>query len=153
MLNDIIEIFFLSLTPIGELRASIPYGLLFTNLDPMLVVFISIIGNVFIGILILYILPNIVDHIRKLYYLNVLLNMIFKRTLKRGRIINNLKYYGLIIFVSIPLPLTGVWTGAIAAFLFGLSKHKSILAITYGVLISSTIVTIMTLYGINLYGN
>ena len=113
----------------------------------------KIIGYIFIGLLILYILPNIVDYIRKLYYLNILLNMIFKRTLKKGRIINNLKYYGLIIFVSIPLPLTGVWTGAIAAFLFGLSKHKSMLAIIYGVLISSTIVTIMTLYGIYLYGN
>ena len=57
---------------------------------------------------------------------------------------------GLIIFVGIPLPLTGVWTGSLASYLFGLSKSKSVFAIICGVLISSSIVTSLTIAGINI---
>ena len=61
-----------------------------------------------------------------------------------------LKFYGLILFVGIPMPLTGVWTGSLAAFLFGLSRKKSIIAITLGVLISSFIVTSISVFSIKL---
>tara|TARA_A100000164_G_scaffold29969_1_gene23204 strand:+ start:373 stop:570 length:198 start_codon:yes stop_codon:yes gene_type:complete len=61
-----------------------------------------------------------------------------------------LKFYGLILFVGIPLPLTGVWTGSLAAYLFGLSKKKSVLAICVGLLISSFIVTSISYFSIKL---
>jgi uncharacterized membrane protein len=54
------------------------------------------------------------------------------------------------MFVGIPLPLTGVWTGSLAAYLFGLSRKKSIIAITTGVLISSIIVTSISVFSIKL---
>ena len=61
-----------------------------------------------------------------------------------------LKFYGLIFFVGIPLPLTGVWTGSLAAYLFGLSKKKSILAITSGLILSASIVTSISVFTIKL---
>ena len=72
---------------------------------------------------------------------------IFSKTKHRGKIINQKKFYGLIIFVGIPLPFTGVWTGALASYLFGLSQIKSSIAIIFGVIISSFIVTSISLFG------
>ena len=62
------------------------------------------------------------------------------------------EFLGLVIFVGIPLPVTGAWTGAAAAFLFGLSYKKSFTAIFAGLLMSATIVTIITTTGIKLFG-
>ena len=85
--------------------------------------------------------------LKKIEIFNSVIEYIFTRTKNKGKIIDNMKFYGLVIFVGIPFPLTGVWTGSLAAYLFGLSKKKSILAIIFGVLISSTIVTLLTIYG------
>ena len=71
-------------------------------------------------------------------------------TKRKGKMIYLLKFYGLILFVGIPLPLTGVWTGSLAAYLFGLSKRKSILAITSGLILSASIVTSISIVTIKL---
>jgi uncharacterized membrane protein len=54
---------------------------------------------------------------------------------------------GLVLFVAIPLPITGAWTGSIAAVLLGMSFKKAILSIFLGVLIAGVIVTCLTLLG------
>ena len=76
----------------------------------------------------------------------MILRKIFSRTRSRGRIINRYKYYGVILFVAIPLPFTGAWTGSLASYLFGFNKKKSLIAIFIGLLISGTIVTTITLF-------
>ena len=58
--------------------------------------------------------------------------------------INLYKYYGIILFVGIPLPLTGAWTGCLASYLFGLSRTKTLGAVLVGLIISATLVTIVT---------
>ena len=145
--NESLKIFILSMLPITELRFSIPYGILRYDLPIMNVVFISIIGNIVIGIIVIYIIGPIMNVIKKISFFNSFVEYIFSRTKKRGKIIDKMKFYGLIIFVGIPFPLTGVWTGSLAAYLFDLSKQRSILAIILGVLISSTVVTLLTIYG------
>ncbi len=148
--NEHLKVFILSMLPITELRASIPWGIKFYSLSVTEIVFLSILGNILIGILILY----AIGPIMKLMSINNLfkstLDYIFKRTKKKGKLIYLLKFYGLILFVGIPLPLTGVWTGSLAAYLFGLSRKKSIIAITVGVLISSFIVTSISVFSIKL---
>ena len=49
------------------------------------------------------------------------------------------------IFIGIPLPFTGVWTGSLAAYLFGVTRKRAMLAIVFGVLMSATIVTLLTI--------
>ena len=144
------RIFILSMFPITELRASIPYGILKLELIPFYVMLVSIVGNILIGIVVIYVIGPSMNLIRNVKYFDNIILYIFRRTRKKGQMIYNLKFYGLIIFVAIPLPLTGVWTGALAAYLFGLSKIKSCIAIISGVLISSTIVTLISLFGKNL---
>ena len=54
---------------------------------------------------------------------------------------------GLVLFVAIPLPITGAWTGSIASVLLGMSFKRALLSIFLGVLIAGTIVTCLTLLG------
>jgi len=73
---------------------------------------------------------------------------LFNRTRKRGRIIERYKSAGLAIFVGIPLPGTGGWTGAFAANIFGLKFWKSLLFIFLGVLLAAIAVTLLCQTGI-----
>jgi len=70
---------------------------------------------------------------------------LFDRTRRKltGRV-EKYGYWALTLFVAVPLPVTGAWTGALAAFVFGLPKKKALLAIFVGVCISATIVTLVT---------
>ena len=145
--NESLKIFILSMLPVTELRFSIPYGILAYDLPIKNVVLFSMMGNIIVGVIIIYIIGPIMKILKKIKILNSIIEYIFIRTKKRGKIIDNMKFYGLIIFVGIPFPLTGVWTGSLAAYLFDLSKQKTILAIILGVFISSAIVTVLTVYG------
>ena len=152
LLNNItnsqsIIVFLISMAPIGELRFSIPYGLIMTDLNWFTVYWLSVVGNILVGIIIIYILPYIIGFITRFKYINIAYSYILKRTYKNSVIIQKRKYYGLMFFVSLPLPFTGVWTGALASNLFGLSKHKSIAAISFGVLLSSLVVTSLVYFG------
>ena len=146
---EIIIIFLIAAAPIGELRLSIPYGLLLTDIPIFNVVFTSIAGNIFSGIFIIHFLPFFLKFFRKIKLINSTYQYVTKRTYSRSYIIQRRKYYGLIFFVSLPLPFTGVWTGSLASNLLGLSKLKSSLAVIIGVLISATVVT--TLVSLGMY--
>ena len=148
--NEHLKVFILSMLPITELRGSIPWAIKFYSLSVAEIIMLSIMGNILIGVLILYALGPIMEILSKNRIFNRLLTYIFKRTKKKGKMIYLLKFYGLILFVGIPMPLTGVWTGSLAAYLFGLSRKKSIIAITAGVLISSFIVTSISIFSIKL---
>ena len=148
--DEILKVFILSMLPITELRFSIPYGINYYSLSPLYVVSISIIGNILIGIVVIYILGPFMNILKKIGVFRFMIEYIFNKTKIRGHIIDKRKFYGLIIFVGIPLPFTGVWTGALAAYLFNLSKQNSVIAITLGSLISATIVTTLTLVAISI---
>jgi len=72
------------------------------------------------------------------------MDWLFKRTRERadGKIIKY-EYLGLIMFVAVPLPFTGAWTGSLIAYLFDLKFSKSLLTILLGVIISATITVIL----------
>jgi len=150
IINENVKIFILSMLPITELRFSIPYGILMYDIPIINTVVLSIIGNILIGVLIIYIIGPAMNFLRRFSFIENIIVFIFKRTRKKGDIVNRLKFFGLIIFVGIPLPLTGVWTGSLASYLFGLSKSKSVFAVICGVLVSSSIVTFLTITGINI---
>ena len=146
MANEYLKIFFLSMLPITELRLTVPIGLLDYDLSWFYVFIICIAGNFIICIPILYLMQYVEKIFKKNYYTNKVLDNIFKRTRTKSKIINLYKYYGIIIFVSIPLPLTGAWTGCLASYLFGFSKKKTLAAIMVGLLISASLVTVISLF-------
>jgi len=145
-IDDIVKIFLAAMTPIGELRASIPLGLTYLHQPWFLVFVISVIGNMIPPVFILWLFPKfsgwLMSHSK---LMNRLLNWLFERTRKKAH--DKIEKYGdlaLIIFVAIPLPNTGAWTGALAAWLFGIPMKRALPNILYGVIIAGVIVTLIT---------
>ncbi|MCD6379354.1 small multi-drug export protein [bacterium] len=77
---------------------------------------------------------------------------LFDRTRRKSKLIERFETIGLILFVAIPLPITGAWTGCVAAFLFKIHLKHAVPAILAGILISGSIVTLASLGAISFWG-
>ena len=147
----IVKVFLWALTPFLELRASIPIGVLGYNLNPALVVIVSVLADVLLAFVLLLILKPIS---RWLISKSKLFSFIFNWSLKRASLktkkyLDKYGFIGLALFVGIPLPGTGVWTASLAGYLLGISFKKSFLAISLGCLIAGAAVLAITLTGIS----
>ncbi len=139
--------FIISMIPIGELRSSIPIAMSVYGLSPLSAFFWSFLGNVSISFVLLMILEPISrfldDHF---YWLNRFFAWLFERTRKKhSQKFESLGSLALILFVAIPLPMTGVWSGCLAAFVFGISFKKAFPSVSLGALIAGVIVTLISL--------
>ncbi len=145
-INDLVKILLTAMTPIGELRVSIPLGLTILHQPWFLVFVISVIGNMIPPVFILWLFPKVSSWLMSHSKLmNKFFNWLFERTRKKAH--DKIEKYGdlaLIIFVAIPLPNTGAWTGTLAAWLFGIPIKRALPNILYGVIIAGVIVTIIT---------
>lgn len=139
--------------PVTEIRASIPVALQVYNLSIPSAVFWSLVGNLATtALLILFIEPLSQFLSARSEILKNIFEWVFERT--RKKFYNNYTKYGdaaLILFVAIPLPGSGCWTGAIAAWLFGIAPKKAFVLISLGVFISAVIVTVLTLGVLHFY--
>lgn len=136
----------ISMIPLLELRGSILVaGLL--NL-PLIQTYISaIIGNMIPIPFILMFIQAIFNWMKKTKHLSSLPEKIESKALKKSEQIQKYGYLGLFLFVAIPLPGTGAWTGSLLAVLFGLSRKKSLLFILFGVMTAGLVMTLVS-YGI-----
>jgi uncharacterized membrane protein len=147
-----IQTFLMAMTPVIELRGSLPFALLVHGMDPLLAYFISVLGNIVpIFIILAFLEPVSLWLSSKLPFMKKFFDFLFKKTRKDydGRI----KKYGflaLFIFTAIPLPITGAWTASLAAFLFGLPYLKSVLAIIFGVMVAGIMVYLIVTAGVAL---
>jgi len=132
--------------PILELRGAIPIGLSM-GLEIKRVIFFSIIGNLIPVIPILFLLEPVSAYLRKFWLFKKFFDWLFARTRRRSDLIEKYEFLGLILFVAIPLPITGAWTGCVAATLFKIRLRYAMLAITLGVVIAAAIVTAVSLAG------
>jgi len=149
--NSYALIILISMVPIIESRGSIPYGILVLGLPWYKVVFVSIIANFLVTVPIVYLLEPISLYFRRFSIPNRFFNWLFARSRKKGSIISKMKLLGLIIFIGIPLPVTGAWTGCVAANVFGINKLHTLLGVFLGILLSVAIITILTLTGKSLF--
>ncbi|RKY36439.1 MAG: ligand-binding protein SH3 [Candidatus Omnitrophota bacterium] len=134
----------LAAMPVSELRGAIPVGIIM-GLAPITVFGLAILGNLLPVMPLLYLLDPVSRKLRKFKLWKNFFDWLFARTKKRAGIIEKYELLGLIILVAIPLPMTGAWTGCIAASLFGLNKQKSFFAVAIGVFIAGVIVSLLTL--------
>ncbi|MDD5658704.1 MAG: small multi-drug export protein [Actinomycetota bacterium] len=144
-IGKIAATFFTAMIPVGELRASIPLGLGVYKLDIYSTIFFSVIGNIIPAIIIVYALEPISKFLMKKFKLaNRFFTWLFNRTRKKYyKKFEKYSGFALATFVGIPLPITGAWTGALIAFVFGISPKKAVIDIILGVLIAAAIVTIV----------
>lgn len=133
--------------PIIELRGALPIALHYFRLPFLKSIFLSIVGNLLPILPILFLLKFIVNLLIKINLFKKFFDWLFSRTQRKSKIIERYEILGLIIFVGIPLPTTGAWTGALASFILGLNPFLSFFAIFLGVLIASIIVSIFCLLG------
>ncbi len=134
-------------SPIVELRLAIPLAIITFGFPWYYALPLAIIGNLLPVPFILLFLDAITRWLGKIALLDRLLNWLFERTRRRGKIIERYKRIGLVLFVAIPLPITGAWTGSLAAVLFGLKFSHAFLSILIGVCIARVIVTCLSLLG------
>ncbi|OPY20680.1 MAG: putative small multi-drug export protein [Methanomethylovorans sp. PtaU1.Bin093] len=141
----------ISCVPVAELRGAIPIALLQYQMHPTEAYLLAVIGNMIPVIPLLLYLEPVSDYLRRFRFWDKFFDWLFTRT-RHNHSATFEKYgtLGLAIFVAIPLPATGAWSGCAAAFVFGIGFRHALMAITAGVLIAGVVVTIVTLGGISL---
>ena len=135
------------MSPILELRGSIPLALGVYHLPVFPAFLISIIGNLVPVIFLLWLLESVSKFLsHRFYFFNRFFTWLFERTRDKhnGKFVR-WKEFALVILVAIPIPLTGAWMGSLCAFVFGISPRRAFPLIALGVVIAGLIVTLTTL--------
>jgi len=169
MPQTLLKIFLISMTPIGELRVGIPYGI-YNDIDAVLTFVVAVAGNMIPVFVLLWLLPKIDNYIgikasafykcEKKNDVNAQINF-FKRLKPKFLFLYNwyrhrtekkyskrfkkLGALALITFVAIPLPVTGAWTGTLAAIIFRIPPKRALPLIFIGVLIAGVIMSLISL--------
>ena len=139
-----------SMIPIVELRGGIPFGVA-AGLSVPAAYLAAVIGN-------LLPVPFIIVYIRRIFQwmrrhfprLDRMVDALERKAHLKGRLITRYKYLGLFLFVAIPLPGTGAWTGALAAAFLDMPLRRAIPAITLGVMTAGVIISILTFGIVNI---
>ena len=132
----------IAMLPIFELRGSLPVALGSFEMPLWKAYILSVIGNMIPVPFILLLLKTVVKIGERFKPLKRILDYFFERTRRKtGPKIKRYEALALVFFVAIPLPVTGAWTGALAAWLFDIEFKKAICYIFLGVLIAGVVVS------------
>lgn len=142
---DWLVVFIISLCPILECRLGMFTAIVLLQMNPFVGFIISFLGNILPIPFILLLINWIFDLLKKVPGIKKLVFWLEDKTLKKRDKIDKYGIWGLLIFVAIPLPGTGGWTGALLASLLHLDKKKSFGIISIGVFIAGLIMTILSL--------
>lgn len=136
-------------SPLVELRGAIPLALGVFHFSWLKAFLLSLTGNLLPVFPLLWFLEKFSNFLMtKSKFCNRFFNWVFKRTrTKIEPIYQKYSRWALVIFVAIPLPMTGAWTGSIAAYLLGFEKKEAFSLISFGVFIAGCLVTILSLMG------
>ncbi|MCH5321427.1 MAG: small multi-drug export protein [Eubacterium sp.] len=142
---DWLVVFIISLFPILECRLGMFTAIVLLGMNPFLGFIISFLGNILPIPFILLLINWIFEVFKKIPGLKNIVFWLEEKTLKKRDKIDKYGIWGLLIFVAIPLPGTGGWTGALLASLLHLDKKKSFGVICVGVFIAGLIITVLSL--------
>ena len=134
--------FIISMLPISELRGAIPVAIGVYHLNPVETYFLAVIGNIVPVVFILKFIDPISEYLMsKSKFFNKFFTRLFEHTRRKHN--GKFEKWGslaLITFVAIPLPVTGGWSGALAAFVFGIPFKRALPLISLGIMIAGVIV-------------
>jgi uncharacterized membrane protein len=141
-LGDIAKFILLTASPISELRGGIPLGISL-GLDPWFTFFVAIVVNALIFFPVFFILRLFYD---KLLFRVPLFGRYLDGLRRRGKpVVDKYGFWGLFLFVAVPLPFTGAYTGTILAWLLDVDWKKAFPAVGLGVVVAGIIVFLITL--------
>jgi uncharacterized membrane protein len=150
MFPEWLRIFIMSTIPWFESRYAIPiameFGWQWWEAFP-----IAVAGNLLPIPFILLFFKYVEKFLRRFKFWADVMDKLFAITRKRAdKKIRRYEHLGLLLFVALPVPFTGAWTGALIAYLFNLMFSRSLITIFFGVLMAASIMTIITLTGIDI---
>ncbi len=149
-LSKELVVFIISMIPIVELRGAIPVGV-FLGINPWIAYAISVLGNIVpVPFIILFFRP-VIEYLEKTKLFGRFAEKLKKRIHHKAKDMNGLKLFALYLFVAIPLPGTGAWTGAAIAGLMKMRVKHSFFAIAAGVASAGIIMMILSHFGISLF--
>ena len=139
--------FLIAALPLSELRGAIPLALSVYGLSPLSAFVWAVLGNMAPVIFLVWLLEPVSRYLsHHFYFFNRFFAWLFERTRKKHS--RKFEIWGalaLVVFVAIPLPLTGGWAGSAAAFVFCVPFKKALPLIFLGVVIAGIIVTLISL--------
>ncbi len=150
---DWLHVLIIAMLPIIELRGALPYGVLLLKMPILKAVILSVVGNMIPAPFIVYLSKKILDKMLASPNEKIVkfAQAIEHRGFSRSAKIEKYTFWGLVVFVGIPLPGTGVWTGSLIASLLVLDPKKSLLAVLLGTIMAAVIVSVLIKMGIMLF--
>ncbi len=150
-MNALLWAALLSMTPVGELRVGIPFALA-SGISPWTAFVVCVLANALIVPIVFFFL-EFVHH--RLLHVNSYQSA-FDKFMERARrkahpLIEKYGVFGLALFVAVPIPGTGAYTGTLVAWFLGMSKWKAILAIFLGIVVAGLIVMPIVFGGLKLF--
>ena len=151
-MNDLLQVFLLSMTPVCEMSGSIPLGIVAFKLPAWEVFLVSLFGNSLILFFVLFFLEAITNFLAKHSdFFKKIINWLFERTRRKHR--KDFEIYkslALFLIALFPFPFAGTWTASLCAFLFNVPLKRSVLLIFAGNSIAASILVLATLGIINI---
>ena len=140
-------VFFCSMVPVIELRGAIPLGA-GLGLEWWQCYLLSVVGNFVPVPFILLFINAILRWMSnsKVKFFNKVANWLLKKAEKNRKKVERFAFFGVALFVAIPLPATGAWTGSLVAAVFNMNFLKSMISALIGILIAGAIMTLIS-YG------
>lgn len=142
-----------AMLPIIEVRGAVPVAITVYHLHPLLAIIIAVLASMIPAILLLLFLERVTKWLQSIHpVFDHFFVWLFKRTYHRHSA--RFERWGslaLMLFVAVPLPFTGVWTGALLAYVFGIQFKHAAVFIAAGSLIAAIIVAAISLGGLFIF--
>lgn len=135
----------ISMVPVIELRGGLPYAIL-SGISPFVAFPLCIVANLIPIPFILWFITPIFNAMKKTKLFRPLAEKLEQRAMKKKDSVEKGYFWGLLLFVGIPLPGTGAWTGALIASVLDIPKKKSIPAIFLGVCLAAVLMGVLSLF-------
>ena len=156
MLTQYLTIFFISMVPLIELRGAIPIAI-GMGLDPIVSMVICVIGNMLpVPIIYMFARRFLVWGAQR-RWIGKICRFFLEKGERAGRKLTAKTgrwgaLVGLMLFVGLPIPGTGAWTGTLAASFLDMGPKATALAVSLGVIMAGTIMTIVSVLGLHIFG-
>lgn len=137
-----LAVFFISMIPLIECRGAIPFGILVLNLPLWEVLPIAILGNIIPVPFILLLIRPVINWLKKTRLFRPMAHWIESKAEKKKDKVLRYSKWGLFLFVAIPIPGTGAWTGALIAALLDLRVKSAFLTILFGMICAALLMTV-----------
>ncbi len=138
----------ISMIPIFELRGGIPVGIALFRLNPIPVYAVCVVFNLIPVLPILLLLNPLMKLLAKVPLFSGFFGFLSARAGRKMQLIEKYEELGLLLFVAVPLPVTGAWTGSLVAAIMQLPVLTSFLFIALGIMTAGVVVTLLTLLGV-----